>query len=269
MKQGIKLTLLLMIVMLTGCGEPTIDTTTDETMATSIESVKQALPLEKQKEFEEAIVLLSMNEIDFAALFTQGSEVGENLEKKVRAKLNGKTGQQVIDEALKIKQEKLAKEKEEALLRIKELEKLKLSTEQAKLELNKFKILNARFYKQKQDFIGDQPIIELKVKNGTAHSISRAYFIGTLKSTDREVPWLKESFNYKISGGLKPGEETTWSLSPNMFSKWGSVNAPKDAPILVEVTRLDGPDEKTLFTTSDFTENEETELEDLKNKYSL
>lgn len=263
-----KLLLIIIIVTLYGCGEPTIDTTTDETMATSIEAVKQALPLDKQKEFEEAILLLSMSEIDFTALLTQGSEAGENLEKKVRAKLNGKTGQQVIDEALKIKQEKLEKEKEEALLRIKELEELKLATEQAKLELNKFKIVNSRFYKQKQDFIGDQPIIELKVKNGTEHSISRAYFIGTLKSADREVPWLKEAFNYKISGGLKPGEETTWSLSPNMFSKWGSVKAPKDASFVVEVNQLDGPDEKTLFTTNNFTDKEEKELQDLKNKYN-
>lgn len=268
-KVGNRVVLFLMFIVLMGCGKPTIDTSSDEKMKTSIEKVKQSLPSERQKEFEEALQVISFSKIDMSSIFTQGEKAVEGLESKVKKALHGKTGLQVIEEADRIKNEVREEEKQESIKRIKELEEMKLLADKDKLELNKFKIIKSRFYKQKQEYLSDQPIIELKVKNGTEHSISRAYFIGTLKSADREVPWLKESFNYKISGGLKPGEETTWSLSPNMFSEWGTVKVPKDAEFIVEVTRLDGADEKALFTVNNFTDRELNELNELKSKYNM
>ena len=97
--------------------------------------------------------------------------------------------------------------------------------------------------------------------------LSRAYFTGTLASPNRSVPWIKDDFNYEISGGLEPGEEVTWYLAPNMFSDWGKVDAPKDAVFTVEVTQLDGPDEEEMYSVNNFGEDEQERLEELLADY--
>ena len=105
------------------------------------------------------------------------------------------------------------------------------------------------------------------MKNETDFPISRAYFKGTLKSKGRSIPWFVENFNYKISGGLEPNETATWSLAPNMFSEWGRVDSPKDAIFTVEVERLDGVNDKELFSIRDFSDKDRERLEELENKY--
>ena len=117
--------------------------------------------------------------------------------------------------------------------------------------------------------MGEQSIIELTVKNGTSHAVSRAYFKGTIASPNRSVPWLQDTFNYLISGGLEPGEEASWSLAPNMFSDWGKVEAPSDAIFTTTVERLDGADGEALYSTIEFGEIEEERLSELKEKYNV
>ena len=135
----------------------------------------------------------------------------------------------------------------EATAEIQELETKKSESESAKVELAKFIISKARFRKVKQMF-SVEPVIELSVKNGTDKPISAAYFLGTLASPGRSVPWLKEKFSYKISGGLEPGEEANWNLAPNMFSEWGKVEGAPDMVLTVEVLRLDGADGNELYS---------------------
>lgn len=113
--------------------------------------------------------------------------------------------------------------------------------------LSKLNVKSATFEQIPQRFTSrTQPLITLTVKNELGESISRAYFEGTLKSFGRSVPWIKETFNYSISGGLEPGEEVTWKLEPNMFSEWGKVDAPKDAKLTLRVVELDGVDKKKI-----------------------
>jgi len=82
-----------------GC-KPTLDTSSEESLKTSAEKVKNSLPKEKQDKFEEAMVIIVANRGMKAALS------GGDGEKKVKEVLNGKTGDEVIAEAEKIKAEK-------------------------------------------------------------------------------------------------------------------------------------------------------------------
>ena len=185
----------------------------------------------------------------------------------MKSALHGKTAQDIIDEAARLTAERKAKEKQQALNEIKELELKKAEAEQAKAELKKFLVKRSRFYKQKQRYTGDQPIIELTAENNTKHAVSRAYFEGTLASPNRSVPWLKESFNYSISGGLEVGEEQSWTLAPNMFSEWARTQAPDDAIFTVIVTQIDGADGEALYSTSRFSERDSKRLSQLKAKF--
>ena len=87
--------------------------------------------------------------------------------------------------------------REQALQEIVELEAELQATEKDKQELAKFEVVKSRFYKYKGEYdYKAKPIIELKVKNGTAHPISRIYCNGVLASPGRSIPWLEEQFNY-------------------------------------------------------------------------
>ena len=189
----------------------------------------------------------------------------DTLKAKMLEGLDGKSGAQVIERADGILAERGAKERTQALAEIQELEAQEAAAEVARKELAKFEVSRSRFYKQAPNFGMTQPTLELSVKNGTGHPISRAYFVGTLASPGRSVPWLKEDFNYSIPGGLEPGELADWTLVPNSFGAWGTVEAPKDAILTVEVVRLDGPNAQALLD-SKFDESKVERLSALKKK---
>ncbi len=256
-------------LFLVGCSKPTVDTSTDESMKSSIAKVRESLPVDKRAQFDEAIQLMAFSQIDLKSIFAEGVAGVGNLEGKMKETLNGKTGEQIIAEAAQIKLERERKQKEQALQEIKELEEKRQSSIEAREQLKSFKILRSRFYKRERAFMGKQPIIELTVKNGTSQPVSRAYFAGTIASPNRSVPWHQDTFNYSVPGGLEPGEKATWSLAPNMFSDWGKVDAPADTIFTVIVERIDGADGKALYSSSEFGELEEKRLSELKEKYNI
>ena len=126
------------------------------------------------------------------------------------------------------------------------LEAEKTEREQARQALSRFEVKQARFYRRNTGFM-TEPVIDLTVHNGTEHAISRAHFKGVVASPERSVPWIEESFNHRIRGGLEPGEEARWRLNPNMFSAWGT-RVPPEAELKVEVVRIDGPDGEALYS---------------------
>lgn len=258
----------LVALVLAGCSEPQVDSTTDDSMKSSIEKVRMALPQEKRADFDRAIKVLAFSQIDMKSLFVDGASGVSTSKEKMKDILNGKTGVQILAEADRIIKERKEKERTQALNEIEELKEKQANAELAKKELSKFKVLRSRFTKQEQRYGRAKPIIELTVQNGTNKSVSRAYFKGTLASPGRSVPWLQEAFNYEISGGLEPNEKADWSLAPNMFSDWGRVDAPEDAILTVEVEQIDGADKKPLFSSKTFTEIDLKRLTQLQEKYA-
>ena len=276
--------ILILITILAGCSEPKIDASSDESLRASVAKVRKSLSDQKQKEFDEAMQqIIAFNMLDVEDVFKQG-DIGANnmedvfkqstagflkLEGKIRQSLDGKTAKQVIAEAERIRVESRERERKQALEEIRELESKRVNSEKAREELKKFQVIRSRFYFSEQVFIGKQPIIELTVKNGTSQAVSRAYFEGTIASSNRSVPWHKDTFNHSIPGGLEPGEEATWNLAPNMFSDWGKVDAPIDAVFTVTVEQLDGPDGKTIYSVREFTKNDRERLNELKKQYDV
>lgn len=268
--------------ILIGCGTPRIDTSSDEKLKSSIQKVKDSLSLEQKKTFEDSLQIIMFSKINLGSMImgVGNPSFPNNLTDSVKASLNNKSAEEVILEATKIKEEKakeaerikqeqLEREKKEALEEIKKLEDRKAYAEQSKEELKKIEIINAQFKQAENKYISQkEPAIKLVVKNNTNKAISRIYCIGTVKSIGREIPWIKEDFNYSIAGGLEAGETATWYLAPNMFSKWGSVETPKDAFFEVEVVEIEGADNKSIASIRDFTEEENIKLQNLKAKFN-
>lgn len=114
-----------------------------------------------------------------------------------------------------------------------------------------FIVERSRFYWQ-DGILGDEPVIDVTLRNDTSRSIGRFYATGVLSSPGREKPWLEESFNYSIRGGMEPGETQQFKLAPNRYSEWGK--APQDQPDMVftvSIERLDDAGGNRLFEPED------------------
>ena len=250
------------------CGPPRIDNSTEEQLEASLETVREALSEEEREEFNAAVQTLAFEGLSLGGLLSDGASFDpDSLVRKIGGKLEGKTADEVVAEAERVRHEHELKQREQALAEIAELREKQASAEKAGEELKSFEVLRSRFYKRPQSFGGPEPIIELTVRNGTEHAISRAYFRGTIASPGRQVPWLKDEFNYSIRGGLEPGEEASWSLAPNMFSEWGSVDAPSDAVFTVDVVKLDGPDGEAVLDAEEFSDYAQERLQELENEF--
>jgi hypothetical protein len=265
-----KYLLIPIFIIIAGCSEPTIDGSNEDSIQQSIEQVRTSLPESEQDAFDEAVQILAFSQIDFSDIMSAGAglESGESaLLSKMGSAIDGKTGQQIIAEAERIRIEREERARAQALTEIDELTAKQEEARKAEQAMARFEVVRSRFYKQEQQYMSDQPIIELTVRNGTVVPISRAYFEGTLASPGRSVPWLKETFNYGISGGLEPGEEATWSLAPNPYSEWGTVDVPDDAILTVTVRKLDGADGEPIFDSTIFSERERIRLQTLLEDY--
>lgn len=257
----------LAVAMLAACGEPKIDGATDQSFKSSMEKIVKGMDPGQRDKLEKDVMTIALADISFADIMS-GKITADQQIGKVRGQLDGKTAEQVSGIADRVRADREAKEKAQALKEIKDLQDKKASAEKDKEQLSKFEVLTSRFSLNDREYSSiKQPIIYLAVKNGTSVAVSRAYFKGTIASPGRAIPWFTDTFNYKIRGGLEPGESADWSLEPNMFSDWGKVDAPKDAVFTVEVVRIDGPDEKAVYTAEGLSSSENERLESLAKKY--
>ena len=158
-------------------------------------------------------------------------------------------------------------ERDSDLKTLEELRNRKVEFDKKLAALKSFRVLSANFTKEDNSIGMTEPLIELTVQNDTDHSVKRAYFRGVLASPGRAIPWIDDTFNYEIAGGVEPGEKTTWRLTPNMFGDWGKVEIRPDSMFNVTVIRLDGPDSEELFGDARFGEHDEKRLAELERKY--
>ena len=257
----------LIVILLAGCSnsEPTVDASSDQTMEISIVRVWESLAVEKRAQFDEAIQVLVYNPIHLKS----ADEVAK-LEGKRKDSVHGKTGEQIIAAAAQIL-ERGGQQAERAYREIKKLEKKRQLALRSHDQLRKFKVLRSYFYKQKIEFkfLGEQPFIEVTVKNGTSQTVSQAHFKGIIASPDLDVTWFQGVFICSIPSGLRPGQEFSWRFAPSVNSGWGRVNAPPGAVFTSVVERLDGADGKVLYSNIVFGEKEEKHLAELKKKYNV
>lgn len=262
----IQLVALILLPFLWACSNPRVEGSSDEELKESIEKVRGSLPEEDRTRFDQAIQELAFADVSLQDMMSAGQGV-DLIGPKMKDRVLGKTATEILAEADQIRAQREQREREQAFQEIAELRKKEQKAANDREKLATFEVTRSRFYKKPQRYGRPQPIIELSVKNGTDSAVSRAYFRGTLASPGRSVPWLKDTFNYPISGGIEPGETASWKLAPNSFSDWGTVDSPADAVFTVEVTKIDGPDGETLYDSEGLSEYEQNRLDELTKKF--
>lgn len=262
MKIRCSVTLLSLLLVTSGCGSPRLDTSSDEKLKASIQTVKNSLSAEDKKEFEDSIKILAFDGVN--SIFDLSADPG-GMERKLKEKLDGKSAKEVIAEGKRILAERREKQRKEIEGEIQELLTKQVNSKKAAKSLAAFSVERSRFYYSKDRF-SSGPTIELTVKNGTPHPVSRVYFHGVLATPGRAVPWVEDDFNYSISGGLEPGESATWNLSPNQFGEWGRAPRERNDMVLtVTVVRIDGANEKGVLD-AEFSKSDQERLDSLKKK---
>lgn len=284
--------LALLALALIACSSQ-IDASTEASLETSTAKVKASLAEDSQAEFDEALTRIIYEQIDKEDIEADDNQA---LHAKLKIAIHDKTAKDIMAEGKRLKEQQIAAQKERAEQKIKDDEAAKLRTEERekafkarekaealkeiqdleakrakddanRKELEKFEVSNATFEMQRDYFGSKMPSIQLSVKNGTDQVISHAFFVGTLASPNRTLPWHKDSFNYSIRGGLEAGETAKWSLQPNMFSDWARVDAPDDAVLTVTVEKLNGANDQNLYPIDHLSEEDAKRLEQLKAKY--
>jgi len=83
----------VMITLLTACGEPKLDTSSDEAMKASIQKIMAELSPEEQENFKKTITGIYM----LGAMASLGNDVSaDQANAKINAKLDGKTAKEVF-----------------------------------------------------------------------------------------------------------------------------------------------------------------------------
>lgn len=252
---------------LAACADQTLDGSSSQAMKASVERASAEMSPAQAQEFQDAVKLVAMDGISISQIMEDGPGGAERVARQSRERLDGKTVEEVLSMAERIQAERRAREREQALTEIAELERRIALARTDEAKLAKFEVVRSRFYFEDREYGRDQPVIDITVKNGTDRAISHAYFKGVIASPDRAVPWHSASFNYQIPGGLEPGEQARWQLVPNTYSDWGSVEAPADAVFTVTTYELDGPDGETYLSSEGLSEYDLQRLAELKAQY--
>jgi len=273
------------IFLLAGCSGP-MDTKLDGTSIAAyqkgLQKIHDNITTEQKEQLTSALEILKLPDIGNVILFL--AMLSPEKVQLVLARIDGKTPNQIIAEAKKVREEELksqlAKTEERIValnIRIaeeKKIEEEKLKSQFAAVEekitnLQKIKdkqpeyqklidgvfISDPKFYFSKNYFSQD-PVIDFKITNNTTIPLAAVYFHGTLTSPGRSIPWVDEDFNYEFKGGLEPNESQHLKLSPNRFSRWGNHElANKDDLVLsVAVVNAAGADLKKIvvpFSSAD------------------
>lgn len=92
------LLLVLTLLLVCACGQPTIDATNNETAKESITRIRESLTPEEQKKFDEALPVLMFRSVEsLADLAAMAGDI-ENTKSEMLKELHGKTAQEVIGE---------------------------------------------------------------------------------------------------------------------------------------------------------------------------
>ena len=257
----------LSALVLVGCSDPKVDTSSMPAAVVSIEKVRESLPTYKRDEFDTALKIIAMSSFNGIDLFNPQRMNAAEIAESANAYMHGLTGDEIIERADEMLRQRRAREREQALRTLNRLEAKQDSAQRAQEHLAQISIDNARYYISTSPYGALEPVIELTVTNGSEHAVAELMLHGVLKSPNRQVAWVDETFYYVISGGLAPGESATWSLAPNRFGPWGNDQIPRNAVLTLTLLGVNNSEGEPLWDAPALTDNEAERLEELRAEY--
>ncbi|MBE0400408.1 hypothetical protein EI168_09845 [Halomonas sp. FME1] len=233
----------------------------------SVENVRESLPVYKRNDFDKALIIIATATFDGIDILNPQRMNAAEIAELANAQMHGLTGDEVIKRADEILRERRSREREQAIRTLSRLQEKQAKAASDKEQLARFSIDEARFYISESPYGAPEPVIDLKMTNGTAQALSQLALRGVVMSPGRETPWVDETFYYIIAGGIEAGETQSLSLAPNRFGPWGNVEIPESATLTISVEGVRGQDDQALWDSSDLTASEIDRLARLRDQY--
>jgi len=214
-----------------GCGPNTLETSSVEKLEKSLTVLREQSELEQRDRLDEALKYLVGEE----AIVT--SEEGEEpshpeLVLALYEPLKGMTAEGIIAEAMR-------KRLEEVQSAVTELEQAKVGSDEARAELDRFKLEKSRVYKRNRGFL-EWPVIEFKAENNTDDVVWLIHFRAALMRPGYDEPWLVETFDQLVLNGLAPGDRDLWRIEPEQQEWVNLIDPHPDFRFTLEIMRLEG-----------------------------
>lgn len=258
----------LTMLVIAGCSDPRIDTSSMPAAVVSVDKVRESLPTYKRNEFDQALTIIAMSSFSGVNILNPHRMNAAEIAETANAYMHGLTGDEIIERADKMLRERRAREREQALRTLNRLEEKEANAEQDRKQLTQVSIDQADYYLSTSPYGAPEPVIELAVANATEQTLSQLMLRGELSSPGRATPWVDETFLYVISGGLEAGETGQWSLAPNRFGPWGDPQIPRDARLTITLEGVRDSEGNPLWNSPPLTESEAARLEALRKDFA-
>ena len=240
-----------LLFLLSGCGgEPTFDASDSKAAEESLIAIMDSLPEDQQEELNFALAAHGMTgaakgdcqpDIDPMCVFAHldGMNAEEIMESAggvgdAMVEMLGSSLEAGMREARESTQSR-QRQRDDA--RLADLKERKEAAQEASDILRRIEIEDASFSVRESRFM-DEAVIELTFTNTLDKAIAKVYMNGIYQTPGRSVPWLENTFNYQIPGGVEPGETVHWNLSPNTMSAWSRQEEIDGARLRIEVEKV-------------------------------
>ncbi len=259
--------IITIIFVLSGCGEPAIDGSSEEAAEESVENLREDLSNEEKEDFNEALSAIIFEDIgDLEGLFDAAMQP-EEFVSEVKDKIDGLTAAEIIEKGNEIAEKQAEREKKDLADQIESYEQRIVEAENAREQIAEDITVTTSEFKIRDPEIGStRGLIEIGVRNETDKWISAIRFESEVISNEREVPWIEDRHRYEISGGLGPGESDTWTLRPSGV-EWSNPDAPESANLEITMSNAEDESGNRLYDVDDLGDFEKSELENLRERY--
>ncbi|MCJ7753861.1 MAG: hypothetical protein MUP13_04810, partial [Thermoanaerobaculales bacterium] len=232
---------LCLVVVLAGCGPPTLDSSSFKKLESSVTKLREPMDPEYRARFDEALTFFVG---DAALIDEQNAEERPEHPELILAlysPLKGLTADGIIGEAR-------LRRVEQVQTAVAELEQGRIDSEAARLKLKGFRLQASRVFKRNKAFL-EWPVIEFKAENNTEEVVWLIHFRAALLRPGSEEPWLVEDFDQLVLEGLAPGERDLWRIEPEQ-QEWVTLIDPHpDFRFTLEVMRLEGLGDTVIAAT--------------------
>ena len=213
-----------------GCGPNTLETSSVEKLEKSLAVLREQSELEQRDRLDEALQYLVGED---AVLETEADDPSHpELVLALYQPLKGMTAEEIIAEAMR-------KRLDEVQSAVTELKQAKIGSDEARAELDHFKLEKSRVYKRNRGFL-EWPVIEFKAENNTDDVVWLIHFRAGLMRPGYEEPWLVETFDQLVLNGLAPGERDLWRIEPEQQEWVDLIDPHPDFRFTLEIMRLEG-----------------------------
>jgi hypothetical protein len=213
-----------------GCGPNTLETSSVEKLEKSLTVLREQSELEQRDRLDEALQYLVGED---AVLETEADDPSHpELVLALYQPLKGMTAEEIIAEAMR-------KRLDEVQSAVTELKQAKIGSDEARAELDHFKLEKSRVYKRNRGFL-EWPVIEFKAENNTDDVVWLIHFRAGLMRPGYEEPWLVETFDQLVLNGLAPGERDLWRIEPEQQEWMDLIDPHPDFRFTLEIMRLEG-----------------------------